>query len=229
MTRSGHAGFATWSALIEMIMLPYKRFKATVVAFLALAVVSCSSKDGDPCALDLESHRKSVDDEFATFDAPLTSEQKAVFAGLDYYAGDSSFCIAAEFTRTVDTEIFDMPTFDEASLPFQEYGTFTFEIGGETQTLTGYQRMDLPEDSRQWALIPFKDATNGRDTYGGGRYLHINLPIQSHTSIDFNRAFNPWCAYDPGYVCALPPAKNWLRVSIDAGEKSFKGKLPEAT
>jgi len=89
--------------------------------------------------------------------------------------------------------------------------------------------MDLPEDSRQWALIPFKDATNGRDTYGGGRYLHINLPIQSHTSIDFNRAFNPWCAYDPGYVCPLPPAKNWLRVSIDAGEKSFKGKLPEAT
>jgi uncharacterized protein len=71
-------------------------------------------------------------------------------------------------------------------------------------------------------LVPFRDATSGRATYGGGRYLRIELPIAPSTTIDFNRAFNPWCAYNSKYICPIPPAKNWLRVSIEAGEKIFK-------
>jgi uncharacterized protein (DUF1684 family) len=83
--------------------------------------------------------------------------------------------------------------------------------------------MDLPKTERQWVLIPFRDETNGDETYGGGRYLQVDLPISSATTLDFNRAFNPLCAYDSKFTCPIPPADNALKVSIPAGEKSYGG------
>ena len=209
--------------------------KVTVAIYGALFVcfgmslVSCSARTDDSCLSDLAAHRASIDaDYLAGDDSPLSDIQKAVFTGLDYYTGKQKYCIHTTFTRAAESEVFDMPTFNESSIPFREYGTFNFQIDDIDHSLTAYQRMDLPDEKRQWVLIPFKDATNSRGTYGGGRYLEIKLPIDSSTIIDFNRASNPWCAYDPGYVCPVPPAKNWIKLPIEAGEKSFKSKDSES-
>jgi len=122
-----------------------------------------------------------------------------------------------------------MPTYNEKSIPFREYGVFEFRVDGVGYSLTAYQRMDLPEEERQWVLVPFKDKTNGHETYGGGRYLEIMLPIDARTEIDFNRAANPWCAYDPRYTCPVPPLENWLSLPIEAGEKMFGSAHPDST
>jgi uncharacterized protein (DUF1684 family) len=179
------------------------------------------------CLSDLAAHRSSIDAAFAAEEHPLSEAQKATFNGLDYFAPNDAFCIPAGFKTATGSETFDMPAFDEKSIPFREYGAFGFQVDGVDYSLTAYQRMDLPEEKRQWVLVPFKDNTNGHTTYGGGRYLEIRLPIDSRTEIDFNRASNPWCAYDPKYTCPVPPVKNWLGLSIEAGEKSVAIKESE--
>ena len=213
------------SAQVDIIAVVHR---ALILGF-GLILASCNDGDATSCPGDLSSHRVSIDTDYANGDdSPLSDDQKADFTGLDYFTGDNDFCVEATFTVSAENEVFEMPTFNEASLPFKEYGTFRFSVGGSDYSLTAYQRMDLPEDRRQWVLVPFKDATNGRGTYGGGRYLEIDLPIDSSTTIDFNRASNPWCAYDPGYVCPVPPAKNWLNLRIEAGEKAFKTDTAES-
>jgi len=107
---------------------------------------------------------------------------------------------------------------------FRKYGLFRFQLGGAMQTLTAYQRMDLPEQERNWVLIPFQDRTNGKETYGGGRYLELYFPIGAHTELDFNRAYNPLCAYDSKFTCPMPPPENRLKIAVTAGEKAYAGK-----
>ena len=196
------------------------------IAVLILQIAGCSNSDGpemdsDNCLSGLADHRAETDASFAADEYPLSEEQKATFSGLDYYPPNAAFCLTARFEATASGETFNMPTYNEKPLPFREYGTFKFEVDDVSYSLTAYQRMDLPKEKRQWVLVPFKDATNGRDTYGGGRYLEIKFPIEAATEIDFNRASNPWCAYDPKYTCPIPPVKNWLKISIEAGEKDF--------
>ena len=193
---------------------------------LLLLLVSCDRTDvpvssSDSCLGDLDAHRTSVDEAFAVDDYPLSAEQKAAFDGLDYFPPSEKFCIPARFSATKTAETFDMPTYNEKPLPFKEYGVFEFNVDGVDYSLTAYQRMDLPEDKRQWVLVPFKDQTNGHGTYGGGRYLEIKFPINERAVIDFNRASNPWCAYDAKYTCPIPPLKNWLSLQVEAGEKMF--------
>ena len=103
---------------------------------------------------------------------------------------------------------------------YRRWATFSFEVGGETADLTIY--------SDPWGeslFLPFKDGTNGRDTYGAGRYLDNHRPGLSvrggQVVVDFNYAYNPYCAYSTTYSCPLPPRENWLEMPIYAGEKNF--------
>ena len=119
---------------------------------------------------------------------------------------------------------FKMAAFNGKTIAYRKYGVFRFQLGGAMQALTAYQRMDLPEAERNWALIPFQDRTNGKETYGGGRYLELYFPIGAHTELDFNRAYNPLCAYDSKFTCPMPPPENRLRIAVTAGEKAYAGK-----
>jgi uncharacterized protein (DUF1684 family) len=69
-------------------------------------------------------------------------------------------------------------------------------------------------------FLPFRDATSGKESYGAGRYLDLHAH-RDEVEIDFNYAYNPYCAYNPEWNCPLPPAENWLQVPIRAGEKAF--------
>ena len=127
----------------------------------------------------------------------------------------------ATFELNGQEKTVDYPAFNNKTIPFRQYGTFRFEIAGEPQSLVAYQRMDLPEDERQWLLIMFRDLTNGDETYGGGRYIQVDLPTNPGTKIDFNRAASPYCAYEAEFICPVPPLENWLKVRIPAGEKDY--------
>jgi uncharacterized protein (DUF1684 family) len=99
---------------------------------------------------------------------------------------------------------------------YQKYGTFRFHVNGDEAELTVYTTGD--DDY----FVPFSDTTSGKETYGAGRYLEIHPLAGDRFLVDFNLAYNPWCAYSPHYSCPITPAENRLDVPIEAGEKTFK-------
>jgi len=98
---------------------------------------------------------------------------------------------------------------------YRRYGLVRFRVDDQPAQLVLYASDDSDE-----LFIPFRDATSGKETYGAGRYLELHAHGDDVT-IDFNYAYNPNCAYDPSWSCPLPPAENWLKVPIRAGEKTF--------
>ncbi len=118
------------------------------------------------------------------------------------------------------------PTYSGATQPYVKYGTATFRLKDTTLQLAVYQNLRLIRmpQYRDYLFIPFKDATNGEQTYGGGRYMDISKADieEGKLTIDFNKAYNPWCAYSDGYSCPVPPMENHLNVFVKAGERAYQ-------
>ena len=153
-------------------------------------------------------------------ESPLPAAQKANFDSLKYYPGDPNFEIAATISRIEKPDTTLVPMSDNRSEKYLRWGTATFTLDNAPQQLL----LLLKATGRDSALfVPFTDLTNGHDSYGGGRYLDVALPKSDETKItlDFNRAYNPYCAYNSEYSCPVPPGENRLRAAIPAGEKSF--------
>ena len=153
-------------------------------------------------------------------ESPLSTTQKAEFDSLKYYPGESAFIPHADVSRnaTPDTTLLQMS--DNKQEKYLNWGLVKFTINDAPQQLRAYLKANGTDST---LFIPFTDLTNGRETYGGGRYLDAALPKLNETEItlDFNRAYNPYCAYNNDYSCPVPPAENRLQVAIPAGEKSF--------
>jgi uncharacterized protein (DUF1684 family) len=153
-------------------------------------------------------------------ESPIAAAQKAQFDSLKYYPGDLAFVPHADISRTEtpDTTLIQMS--DNKAEKYLNWGVVKFNINNSPQQLRVY----LKANGRDSTLfIPFTDLTNGHETYGGGRYLDAPIPRLNETEIalDFNRAYNPYCAYNNEYSCPVPPAENRLQVAVPAGEKSF--------
>lgn len=163
--------------------------------------------------------RKSKDDFFARNEhSPLTAEQRGRFNGLEYYpeTSDLRFVLAIDEFTGVQKERVEIATSTGDFQPYLRWGTLTFSVEGESTTLSVYQAVDGEE-----FFLPFADATSGHETYGSGRYLDV-LPLHGgKVLVDFNYAYNPYCAYNPNWSCPIPPSENRLKVPIRAGEKTF--------
>ena len=129
--------------------------------------------------------------------------------------------VTARLEVAADTSTFAMPTYDNRTLSYSHFGTVRAEIDGREIRLQVFRREDA-EVVRDFLLIPFRDTTNNQETYAGGRYLEIDAPGSDRLVLDFNRAMNPWCAYDASYACPIPPPENRLAMPIRAGEKRFR-------
>ena len=194
----------------------------TTVSAVIMGITGCSPTS-ENCLDSLASFRTEGEAIFGSSGpSPFSEEFRNQFTGLYFFEPDESYCIEATFELDEQTKTVDYPAFNGKTIPFRQYGTFRFEIAGESQTLVAHQRMDLPEEKRQWLLIMFRDLTNGDETYGGGRYIQVDLPAGIETRIDFNRAANPYCAYEAQLTCPVPPLENWLKIRILAGEKDYK-------
>ena len=151
-------------------------------------------------------------------DSPLLAEQKRTFAGLNYYpeAPELAFEVVPEPFE--EPELIDMQTSTGDAARYLRWARVSLPVAGGPVQLTIFR--DPGSDS---FFLPFQDAGRGDETYGAGRYVDIEALEGDKLRIDFNYAYNPYCAYNDGWSCPLPPAENRLRVPIRAGEKVFHG------
>jgi uncharacterized protein (DUF1684 family) len=157
-------------------------------------------------------------------ESPLPPEVREKFTGLAFFPTNYSACVLARFVRDSSQAPFPMPTSTARRPLYQKYGELHFTLGGKAQRLTVYQSLDLKQKTgfEDYLFIPFTDLTNGHTSYGGGRYLDMRLGQiwQGQAVVDFNQAYNPFCAYSPLYSCPVPPAENRLSVAVKAGVMS---------
>jgi uncharacterized protein (DUF1684 family) len=152
--------------------------------------------------------------------SPLTREQKKAFTGLNYIpeAPELRLKVAVELSTTNET--IQMQTSTGAVQPYQKYGRFKFTVDGQEAELTIYS-------GDYGYFLPFADAQAGSETYGAGRYLEPEPAEEGKFLVDFNLAYNPYCAYNPNWSCPIPPKENRLAVAVRAGEKVFEGPAHE--
>jgi uncharacterized protein (DUF1684 family) len=156
---------------------------------------------------------------FKGAESPLRPKEKTVFKRLSFFTPDTSFLVNARFELESEPKAFDMPTTTNSFTKEVVYGRLFFSLKGVPQVLEVYRAFEAQDD---YLFLPFFDKTSGVSTYGGGRYIDLRYPLADSVLIDFNKAYNPYCAYNPKYACALVPSVNTLTVAVEAGEKKFE-------
>ncbi|MCG2430844.1 DUF1684 domain-containing protein [Aequorivita xiaoshiensis] len=178
-------------------------------------------------ALRLESLKAQVklNSEFANPETTiLTPEDFRTFKALDFYPIDEKYIVNARFVRTPDEKPFLMPTTTARTPEYVKYGEAHFSIDGKEFVLSLFKNTQPYNEPgyEDYLFLPFTDLTSGDGSYGGGRYLDQRIPEGDTIIIDFNKAYNPYCAYNPKYSCPIPPKENDLLIRIEAGVKNFK-------
>ncbi len=153
-------------------------------------------------------------------DSPLTEEQKAKFTSLTFYDTDPAYRVKARLLPLENKKVREVPLTDGSVQRYMEHAYAEFELGGKTNKLLLLQAMG--EVDKRNFFLAFADETSARETYGGGRYLNVRQDGKNSITIDFNLAYNPYCAYNPDYACPIPPKENLLDIAIAAGEKNYK-------
>lgn len=165
---------------------------------------------------ELQTFRAQKDNFFATDpQSPLAHEQRHQFDGLEYFPENENLRLLVEVEELPEREQIWMQTSTGDVQPFLRYGKFNFTVDDHEAELTLYF-------NDHGFFLPFSDSLAGEETYPAGRYLEPDLLPDGKFLIDFNLAYNPYCAYNEQYSCPLPPAENRLSIPIRAGEKIFK-------
>jgi len=173
--------------------------------------------------MEIKEFRKKRDEFFESHPrSPLGKEDKKKFKGLAYYPINLKSYFSGEIRRyrfhITNPEYYaEFLTNKGTYKRYIRYGAFTFEMGGKGYELEIYK--SILSDN---LFIPFKDLTNGSETYAMGRYLDAEILPGYYTVVDFNKAYNPSCVYNSKYVCVIPPEKNFLKIEIRVGEKDYR-------
>ena len=173
---------------------------------------------------EIEKDRKQKDTEMLTDDkSPIPAEEKTTFKNLNYYKPKAAYRKEASFTRYDQATRFLMKTTTERLPEYSLYGKLSFIHKGKKYSLNVYQNIELVKKPgyEKHLFVPFNDETNGNKTYGGGRFLDLTETGADTLVIDFNLAYNPYCAYNHKYSCPIPPEENNLKIKIEAGEKKW--------
>ena len=149
-------------------------------------------------------------------------EDRAGFSGLNYYPPNLDYRYELALQEADEPELLTFQTSTGDEQTYHRLGTVEFEVEGQPAQLAVYQSTD-----HEGLFVPFRDATSGEETYGAGRYLEPEALGDGKLLLDFNLAYNPYCAYSENYSCPLPPFENHLtRVAIRAGEKAYQKSDP---
>ncbi len=152
--------------------------------------------------------------------SPLTPEQQDKFTSLSYYEYNADLDLKLTIEPIVDGKFVSLQTTTGDVRQFKRYGRFTFPVDGQDVELTLYE-------ADYGFFLPFVDAGAGTETYPAGRYLEPEYLGENRFHIDFNNAYNPYCAYSEGWSCPITPAENRLKVNLRAGEKMPEGGWAE--
>jgi uncharacterized protein len=191
------------------------------LTFVVALACSCSSGPGAPDADFSQkelARREARDRQFQAEKDPIPADKRNVLLPLRYYAPDPDYTVAAALRLGQERPVVLMPTSTGTIRRYQRVGVLEFTFKGESLSLGAF----VEEGAREidGLFVPFVDATSGKETYPAGRYLDIPPTTTGFYEIDFNKAYNPYCAYNATYECPFPPPSNRLKLEIRAGEKA---------
>lgn len=174
---------------------------------------------GDDYLVREQNRRDEKDEFFRTQpDSPVPDSLKAIFPGLTYFDLDHKYRVTAQLERFKNPPIVKIPTNTDEPEEYLVAGNLRFNLKGQEFILLAYQKNK--NDGRA-LFVPFRDATSGKESYGGGRYMDVHTRENDRVDLDFNKAYNPYCVYNYSYVCPVPPPENTLSIAIEAGERDF--------
>jgi len=171
-----------------------------------------------------QEYQETLNKEYANREeSPLTAEDFKTFKGLDFYPINEKFVIEATFVRTENEKTFKMKTTGTRLPEYVKYGELLFQLEGKEYKLNLYQNIELTKKAgyEDYLFLPFSDLTCGKQSYIGGRYIDMRIPKGNKVILDFNKAYNPYCAYNHKYSCPIVPLENNLEIAILAGVKKF--------
>ena len=208
-----------------MFVQMYIPMKIGTIVF-AMLVLTMSIQAQDDYTAKIQHLRAEKDAELKSKKlSPLQKADRKAFDHLNYYPIDEAWNLEVDFAIVENGDTLDMMTSSGKTKQFYVYGRITIYHDGKRESLFAYNRI-WPEgyvsEYPPSLFIPFKDHTTGNETYGGGRYLDIDIPAESGLiNLDFNLCYNPYCAYGDGFSCPLPPDANDLDFEVKAGEKNY--------
>ncbi|GAA4828459.1 DUF1684 domain-containing protein [Algivirga pacifica] len=174
---------------------------------------------------EIQAHRKDLDEDFRGEGSPLREEERNTFEGLSYFPINPDFKVKAELEWVPYQQRLDIPTTQGKMRTYLKRAIAHIELMGGHYHLSLLQDEFPPKGMENTYTLAFTDKTSGHTTYGGGRYLNVEVSGgQREVVIDFNKAYNPYCAYNPDYDCVIPLKDNHIGVAVKAGEKAYEGK-----
>ena len=204
--------------------------RLSVIALsVTVSLAACSSGTADPnagYAATLQAERAAKDAAFRRqVNQPIPAARMDELLPLKYFPPDPGYAVPASFTPAATRTPLQIPTSTGQIRAMEVVGTLEFTLKGQALSLTALVEAGTPPDR---LFVPFTDLTTGTETYEAGRYLEIARTATGIYTIDFNRAFQPFCAYNHEYDCPFPPPSNRLAVPVRAGEKLAHSTLPAA-
>ena len=194
--------------------------------YLAFLFLFCSvNVFAQNFSADIAKHREDYKRDFLKQSHSPLKETDLKY--LQFYDADSTYKVMANVELLKNEKVFKMPSFSGSGSEYYRYAVLTFDLKGKKAKLSLYKNVSLSSNPayKNYLFLPFTDETNSGETYGGGRYIDLNIADirNNQIEIDFNKAYNPYCAYSNGYRCPVPPEENDLELAIKAGEKLFAG------
>ncbi|MDO1512407.1 DUF1684 domain-containing protein [Maribacter confluentis] len=191
----------------------------TLTLLIILQLCIANAQSYNQSVLDFQQH---LNEEYKNPDeSPLDKKDLKRFKGHDFFPINEKYRVVAKFTKIMNPTPFLMKTTTSRLSMYEVYGVANFELDGQEYQLNVYQNHKLreTEEYKNYLFLPFTDLTNGDQTYGGGRFIDLEIPEEETIVIDFNKAYNPYCAYNSNYSCPIPPKENDLDTQIMAGIK----------
>ena len=198
--------------------------RLTFISLFLLSVLSSCAQEKKPVLVETEWQKEMNANFKDASESPLKEKDLRHFTGLEFFPFDSTCVVKAKLKRTPDSKWFKMKTTTSRVSKERVYGVLEFELKGKTFTLNVYQGKELMKEEgyEDYLFLPFLDDTNGEESYGGGRYIDCRIPEADTIEIDFNKAYNPYCAYNENYSFPIVPRENYLAIEVKAGVKVFK-------
>ncbi len=200
------------------------------IAAFVFSLAACSPppvEDDASFARSLAEFRAAKEQAFRESDSPVPPVRRAELLPLAYFPGSSDYRVPAVLRVEPDRVTLEMPTSTGERRLMQRVGTLEFALKGQSLALGAFTEASAPNMDR--LFVPFVDLTSGTETYPAGRYLDLDRTRTGIYVIDFNRAYNPYCYYNPTYDCPYPPRENRLKVPVRAGEKMKESSIPKGT
>jgi uncharacterized protein (DUF1684 family) len=164
----------------------------------------------------LADDRAAKDELFRTGQDPIPPNRKGELLPLAYFPIDPDYDVPASLEPSDDPTVLEMPTSTGAPRKMRKAGTLVFSLKGQPLRITAYRDLTTPPTHLS---VMFSDLTSGSETYPAGRYIDLDRNATGFYELDFNRAYHPYCYYNAGYECPLPPRENRLQIPIRAGER----------